>query len=163
MVKVQSMSCIAMLTAFLFSLDVAMVQNENDTTVQYRLKEVVVTGTRLDVVSDKSPSSVTVVDKATLEVKNGDVVAAAIQGSPGIYLRSYGSGGALATLSVRGQNPEHTLVLVDGQRYSNFQNGNTDLGIFSLANIERIEMARGGYSSLYGADAVGGVINIIMQ
>jgi vitamin B12 transporter len=163
MVKVQSMSCVAMLIAFFFSLNLAMAQNETDTTVQYRLKEVVVTGTRLDVVSDKSPSSVTVLDKATLEARNGDVVAAAIQGSPGIYLRSYGSAGALATLSVRGQNPEHTLVLVDGQRYSNFQNGNTDLGIFSLANIERIEMARGGYSSLYGADAVGGVINIIMQ
>ena len=163
MVKVPLMRCVVLLSAVFFSLQVMMAQNENDTTVQYRLKEVVVTGTRLDVVSDKSPSSVTVLDRATLEAKNGDVVAAAIQGSPGIYLRSYGSSGALATLSVRGQNPEHTLVLVDGQRYSNFQNGNTDLGIFSLANIEKIEMARGGYSSLYGADAVGGVINVIMK
>lgn len=163
MARLRWMSCIALLVVFLISLDVAFAQNENDTTVQYRLKEVVVTGTRLTDISDKTPSSVTTLDKAMLEAKNGDVVAAAIQGSPGIYLRSYGSGGALATLSVRGQNPEHTLVLVDGQRYSNFQNGNTDLGIFSLANIERIEMARGGYSSLYGADAVGGVINIIMQ
>ena len=157
------MSCAAMLLALFYSAEPAIAQNGNDTTVQYRLKEVVVTGTRLDVVSDKSPSSVTVLDKAALGAQNGDVVATAIQGFPGIFLRSYGSAGALATLSVRGQNPEHTLVLVDGQRYSNFQNGNTDLGIFSLSNIERIEMARGGYSSVYGADAVGGVINIIMQ
>lgn len=134
-----------------------------DTTVEYQMKEVVVTGTKLDVVSEKLPSSVGLVGRSMLEIKNGDVVGAALQGSPGMYLRRYGGGGSLATLSVRGQNPEHTLVLVDGQRFTNFQNGNTDLGIFSLANVERIEMARGGYSSLYGADAVGGVVNIIMQ
>jgi outer membrane cobalamin receptor len=127
------------------------------------MEEIVITGTRFDVIPEKLPSSVAVFDRTALEAKNGDVVAAALQGSPGMYLRSYGSGGSLSTLTVRGQNPEHTLVLVDGQRYSNFQNGNTDLGILSLANVEKIEMARGSYSSLYGADAVGGVVNIITR
>lgn len=142
---------------------VAIAQIERDTTVHYKMEEIVITGTRFDVIPEKLPSSVAVFDRTALEAKNGDVVAAALQGSPGMYLRSYGSGGSLSTLTVRGQNPEHTLVLVDGQRYSNFQNGNTDLGILSLANVEKIEMARGSYSSLYGADAVGGVVNIITR
>jgi iron complex outermembrane receptor protein len=57
-------------------------------------------------------------------------------------------------------SPENTLVVIDGQRVNSYQNGEIDLGFLSSANIQRIEVVKGGYSAIYGAGAVGGVINI---
>lgn len=134
-----------------------------DTTKTYYLGEVVVTATRLPTNPKNLPSSVEVIRSSNIEKKNGTSLASVLEGRSGLFLKSYGGSGALQTPSIRGMAAEHTLVLVDGQRYNNFQNGQVDWGIYLLDEIERIEIVKGGYSAIYGADALGGVVNIITK
>jgi iron complex outermembrane receptor protein len=145
--------------------DVAYCQrfDHPDTSRIYALNEMIVTGTRYGVQPRALPSAITSVSRQQIEASAGTMVSDALQGTTGLSVRSYGSVGALQSVSLRGMGGEHTLVLVDGQRYTNPQNGQTDVGVFLSSNIERIEIAKGGYSSLYGADAVGGVVNIVTR
>ena len=129
----------------------------------YTLPEYIVSATRWRDNMLSLPSSATVLTSADLAGVNGNTLADAIQDVPGIFVKSYGGPGAVATTSMRGMGAEHTLVLVDGQRFNNIRDGQVDFGVFLLQNIDRVEILRGGYSSVYGADAVGGIINIITR
>jgi vitamin B12 transporter len=129
----------------------------------YLMPEFVVSATRWQVNAQQLSSSATVMTAADLVGANGNTLESALESVPGLFLKSYGGPGAVTTTSMRGMGAEHTLVLVDGQRYNNVLDGQVDLGIFLLQNVERVEVLRGGYSSMYGADAVGGIINIITR
>ena len=137
--------------------------SEEDTTRVFTIGEIVVTGNRAPVAIEKLASSVRVLDSAALAQSNGFSVADAARNSAGVFMRSYGGNGALQSISIRGMGSEYSLILVNGQRYTTYQISTVDLGIFSLMDVERIEIASGGNSSLYGADAVGGVVNIITK
>jgi outer membrane cobalamin receptor len=132
-------------------------------TVSYTLGEVVVTATRNEAVLRALPSAVNPVVRELISLKPGSLVSSALAGLPGVFIRPYGGAASVQTISLRGMSAENTLVLVDGQRYNSYQNGQTDFGILTSANVERVEVVKGGYSSLYGADAVGGVVNIITR
>lgn len=80
--------------------------------------------------------------------------------TPGIQM---GSSGGVPAYYVRGTGTAQTLVLVDGQRIASATTGIARLDYLSIDNIERIEIARGPRSSLYGADAIGGVIQIFTR
>lgn len=129
----------------------------------YTMPEFVVSATRWQVSAQQLPSSATVLTSADLLGANGNSLRSALEGVPGLFLKSYGGPGAVSTTSMRGMGAEHTLVLVDGQRYNNVLDGQVDLGIVLLQNVDRVEVLRGGFSSIYGADAVGGIINIITR
>lgn len=129
----------------------------------YTLPEYVVSATRWQINAQNLASSATVLTSADLAAKNGSSLADALAGIPGLFLKSYGGPGSVSTTSLRGMGAEHTLVLIDGQRYNNVRDGQVDFGVFLLQNIDRIEVLRGGYSSIYGADALGGIINIITR
>jgi outer membrane cobalamin receptor len=135
----------------------------DDSTRVFRLNDVVITGTRTTVAIEKLPSSVQVLDSLELAQSNGTSLADKLMNIAGITLRSYGGNGSLHSVSVRGMGSDYALILVNGQRFTTFQISTVDVGIFSLNEVERIEIAGGGASSLYGADAVGGVINIITK
>src|SRR5690606_20371165 len=79
----------------------------------------------------------------------------------GIFIKSYGNGSSLQTISMNGMETEQTLLLLNGSKLNSFQNAHIDLSVISKDNIERIEIVNNGYSSIYGSDAIGGVINII--
>ncbi|NUN69944.1 MAG: TonB-dependent receptor [Bacteroidetes bacterium] len=149
-----------MLLTFLFSLLLPLSGNDDSLTV-IRLDEVVVTGTRTALSLMQQPAPVHVVDSIGLAAMNGTSVADKLRMLSGVSVRSYGAAGALQSVSVRGMGADYSLVLLDGVRYTTFQIGTVDLGIFSSHDVARIEIANGGNSALYGADAVGGVINII--
>jgi vitamin B12 transporter len=134
-----------------------------DTTRVFRLNDVVVTGTRSAVAVEQLPSSVFVADSGDIDRINGISIADIIRSVSGISLRSYGGNGALQSLSVRGMGSDYSLILVDGQRYTMHQISTVDLGIMTINEIERIEIANGGNSSLYGTNAIGGVINLITK
>jgi len=127
------------------------------------MPEFVVSATRWQGSVQQLPSSATVLTSADLLSTNGSSLENALEGVPGLFLKSYGGPGSVSTTSMRGMGAEHTLVLVDGQRFNNVRDGQVDLGIFLLQNVDRIEVLRGGFSSIYGADAVGGIINIITR
>lgn len=134
-----------------------------DSTKTYKLNEVVVTGQRAPVDIIHLPSSVQVVDSQLIAASSGNTVADVLRLSPGVFMRTYGGGGGLQSVSLRGMGPDYSLILVDGIRYTTYQIGTVDLGIFPLSTVERIEIANGGNSAAYGADAIGGVVNIITK
>lgn len=145
---------LAVVSSFLFA---------EDSTKTFVEKEVVIIGERIQTKERLLPSSVTVLSPIELQLQNGTSVASSLQSIPSVFTRSYGGNGSLHTISIRGMSGEHTAVLVDGNSFSNVQNGLVDVGIFLTDDVERIEVAKGGYSSFVGSHAVGGVVNIVTK
>jgi len=128
-------------------------------------EEYVISATRLGTPSYKLGSSVTVVTAKEIEAMNVNSVIDVLRSVEGIdTVRSGGLGGNTAVF-MRGANSEHTLVLVDGIELNNpiSTNRSFNFADLSLDNVERIEIIRGPQSTLYGSDALGGVINIITK
>ena len=77
---------------------------------------------------------------------------------PGLQIDQLGGPGGLSSVYIRGSDPNHTLVLIDGVRVNdptNARGGGYDLSNLDPSNIERVEVLRGAASSVYGADAMG--------
>ncbi len=108
-------------------------------------------------------SDVTVLDRETIEQSQASSVADLLRGQVGLDVAASGGPGKTTSVFLRGSNSGHTLVLVDGVRVGSATVGAFDWGNFSTADIERIEIVRGAQSSLYGADAMGGVIQIFTR
>ena len=141
--------------------------NQQDTssvdssTVEYRSPEVVVIATRFAISTANAPSGVSVLTRKDIDLKFSEDLSTALQGLPGFVIRDLGGSSGIKTVSLRGMSSEQTLFLVNGMRLSSVQNGWVDLGLMQLGGIERIEAVRGGQSGLYGADAIGGAVNLI--
>ena len=144
-----------------FQILLAEPQVRPDSEKTFPMKEVVVTATGSPVPIGSSPSRVTRLSRESIEMMNGSTLGVILRDAPGLLVREYGAGGALQTVSFRGMAGEQTLVLLDGAPINNVQLGLADLRLVPVDQIERIELVRGGGSSLYGANAVGGVINVM--
>jgi len=123
------------------------------------LPEVLVTATRLPAIVADTPGA-RVIDRATIE-QRGAVFAADILGDvPGLSVVRSGAFGGVAQVRMRGASPGKTLVLVDGVPVNDPAeiNGAFDFSGLELSDIERIEVLSGPQSSLWGSDAIGGVI-----
>ncbi|MBK8552328.1 MAG: TonB-dependent receptor [Ignavibacteria bacterium] len=81
----------------------------------------------------------------------------------GLYIKSYGGNYSLNTVSLNGLGAEHTLVLLNGFKMNSSQNNLIDLNTVTKDNIESIEILNNGSSSIYGSEAMGGVVNIITK
>jgi len=127
------------------------------------LQDIVVTPSRspeplADVVGD-----VTVIGPRELAEARGDSIVEIIGRAPGVQFTSTGGPQTVSSLFLRGANASHTLVLIDGMRASELLSGGTHLETIDPALVERVEILRGAASSLYGSDAIGGVVNIITK
>ncbi len=135
---------------------------EEDVTV---LKTLVVTASSIATDVRQAPASVSVVDRTSLEQKAVTDISEAIRTTPGVNV-GFGSNGTRG-ISMRGLGSGYTLILIDGKRVnasmSMLRHYNGDLDWVPLEAIERIEVVRGPMSTLYGSDALGGVINIITK
>lgn len=127
------------------------------------LEHIVVTPARMVQAQKDVIGDVTVIDHETLQKSGSDSVAEILGRQPGVQFTS--SGGPQTTTSVflRGAAPLQTLVLVDGMRINGNATGSIAWNAIDPAMIERIEIVRGAASSLYGSNALGGVINIITK
>ena len=134
-----------------------------DTLTTLVFPEIVVIATRSSLPLADSPSPVEVLRSDNIGSFGGTSADQLLLKASGIVLQDLGGEGALKTASVRGTSTQHLLILVNGIRLTSFQNGLVDLSLVSLADIDRIEILRGGSSALYGADALGGVINILTR
>ena len=128
-----------------------------------RLDPVVVIGSREPVARDRLVADVVVIDADRIRASSADSVEDLLRRESGIALSRAGGPGQGAGVMLRGASAANTVVLVDGVRIGSATLGQTDLSALSLAQIERIEILRGPGSSLYGADAVGGVILIVTK
>ncbi|HET6552899.1 MAG TPA: TonB-dependent receptor plug domain-containing protein [Dyella sp.] len=127
------------------------------------LSSVVVTATRTAITTDEALSSVSVITRADIERLQPTSVRDLLVGLPGVSFVQAGGQGQLSSLFLRGTNSTHTLVLIDGVRIGAVGAGLPAFEQIPVDQIERIEIVRGPRSSLYGADAMGGVIQIFTR
>ncbi|MEL6363129.1 MAG: TonB-dependent receptor [Pseudomonadota bacterium] len=130
-----------------------------------RLDTIIVTGTRFETPLDQVGRSVSVLTSEEIELRQQRFVFDALNAVPGVQIIRSGSFGALSSVSLRGLPSDQTLVVQDGVVLNNpasFGNG-FNFANFDTADIERIEVLRGAQSTLYGSDAIGGVINIVTK
>lgn len=133
-------------------------------TAGHKLDTVVVTSTSVPLKLSGSASSVTILDEDYIDSQNTDNLADLLMQVPGLYVDQSAGMAGTASVYLRGGDPNFTLVLVDGVRVNNPNNsrgGSFDITTLATANVERIEIVRAPLSSLYGSDALSGVINII--
>lgn len=113
-----------------------------------------------------TPASVTVITREQIELSKAANIVELFREVPFVHMSQTGATGGLSTAMIRGGEPNFTLVMVDGiplNDPTNILGGSFDLSSLSLDNIERIEIVRGPLSSLYGSEAMSGVINIISK
>ncbi len=122
-----------------------------------------VIGTRAPTALNRVVADVVVIDRDRIRATSADSVEDLLRREGGIQLSRNGGPGQSASILMRGSGATGTLVLVDGVRIGSATLGQTDLAAISLAQVERVEIMRGPGSSLYGADAIGGVVNIITR
>jgi vitamin B12 transporter len=129
----------------------------------YALDDVSITATKIPEPTIAVPASVSVITSEEIAARGAKTVADAIKTATGVVVSDDGPVGAQKTVSIRGSTSNQVLVLVDGVRVNSALSGSVDLAQIPAESIDRIEVMRGGGSALYGADAVGGVINIITK
>jgi vitamin B12 transporter len=128
--------------------------------------EVVVTGSRVATTPDEIAANVTVLERDEFDVEKPTKLADVLRRVAGVHVDQVGGRGGTGSVYVRGADPNYTLVLIDGVRVNdptNARGGSFDLSALDIADVERVEIARGPYSAVYGGDALAGVINIVTR
>ena len=129
-------------------------------TETINLGEIVIVANRVPQSRDSVIGDVSVISREDIERAGQSTLTELLGTQPGIEIDSSGSIGSDANVRIRGNNAQATVVLIDGMRVSSATAGKTNLSQILPDQIDHIEILRGPASSLYGADAIGGVIQI---
>jgi vitamin B12 transporter len=127
------------------------------------LDEVVVTATRAEQALTQTLSHSTVITQKEIQASQATDVPTLLKNLAGFEIYQSGGIGKQSSLFLRGSNSSHTLVLLDGVRINSATSGTTQIDQLMLDQIDRIEVVRGNVSSLYGSDAIGGVVQIFTK
>ena len=127
------------------------------------LPPIVTISTRVETPEANVANSVTVIDDKKIESRREESVLEMLRDVPGVDVVQSGSRGTSASVFIRGANSDQTLVLVDGVEVNSTTLGEFDFAHLTTENVERIEVLRGAGGTLYGSQAIGGVINIITK
>ena len=127
------------------------------------LEEVIVTASRRPERLVDTLVSASLVDRNTIETRQYASFAQLLADLPGVVVANNGGIGKASSLFIRGAEADHNLVLVNGLRWSSTTLGTAAVQDLPVELIERVEVVRGPRSSLYGADAVGGVVQIFTR
>lgn len=153
----------ALICALLASTSLAYGQDTTSDGVTL-LERLVVTAAGGTVDMRTAPASISVISSEQLEQSSGKTLEQLLATIPGVNVSHSGN---LQFVQIRGLPNKYSLFLVDGKRVNSdpnvFRGNDFDAGWIPLASIERIEVVRGPMSSLYGSDAIGGVVNIITK
>ena len=133
------------------------------TAASNALEPVVVTATRTAVPREEVLASVDVIARSELERTTGADLGDVLRGRAGVEVARLGGMGQQTSVFLRGTDSNHVLVLVDGVRINPGTIGSAAIQNLAPGLIERIEIVRGPRSTLYGSDAIGGVINVITR
>jgi vitamin B12 transporter len=136
-----------------------------DSVKTYNFTEIVKTATRTNTSTLELANSISVIDSAEIIRRKKNTVLELLRTEYGIEITQQGGPGKFTNVYTRGSNPGHTLILIDGieMNMPNDPGSTFDFGNLQTDNIERIEILRGPQSTLYGSDALAGVINIITK
>ncbi|NIJ85592.1 vitamin B12 transporter [Xanthomonas arboricola] len=127
------------------------------------LDQVVVTASRTAQTQDQTLAPVTVIDRAQIERRQVNSLQDLLRGEAGVSLANNGGPGKPTSLFLRGTESDQVVVLIDGVRIGSATSGGAALQDLPIEQIERIEIVRGPFSSLYGSEALGGVIQIFTR
>lgn len=122
-----------------------------------------VTATRTTQTAEQSLAAVSVIDRAQIERSQAQSLPELLKQVPGVSLSNSGGPGKSTALYMRGSNSNHVLVLIDGIKVGSVTSGGAALQDLPVELVERIEVVRGPRSSLYGSEAIGGVIQIFTR
>ncbi|MEE9332228.1 MAG: TonB-dependent receptor [Methylophilaceae bacterium] len=128
-----------------------------------KLTDIVVTATRTPQPRESVIADVTVINQEEINRAGQSSLAELLQLQAGFEISANGGAGKASNVFLRGTNSSHTLVLIDGLRIQSATAGTTTLENLPLAQIDRIEILRGPATSLYGQDAIGGVVQIFTK
>lgn len=124
---------------------------------------IVVTATRTAETADESLASVTVITRGEIDKSGAHSLAEVLSGVAGLDITTSGGYGQFTSVFMRGADPEQVLVLIDGVEIGSVSAGTTSWEFIPLSEIDRIEVVRGPRSTLYGSQAIGGVIQIFTR
>ncbi len=127
------------------------------------LDSVIITATRTAQTADETLASTTVITRQDIERQQAHSIQDLLRGAPGLSVSNSGGAGKATSLFLRGTESDHVLVLVDGIKVGSATAGTTAFQDIPVDLIERIEIVRGPRSSLYGSEAIGGVIQIFTR
>jgi len=134
--------------------------NENQI---FSLDEIVVIASKYPERVLDSVASVEVITGEEIKAAQAKNLADILSTISGLEINDYGDAGGIKTISIRGSSAEQVLILLDGRPMNDPQTGQIDLGQIPASIIEKIEIYRGPTSAVYGANALGGVINIVTK
>lgn len=136
-----------------------------DDLQEFALEDMVVTASRVPTQKVDTPADISVITKEEIADQNYASASDALRAIPGVNVLGSGAkGSSMGQDKILLNGDERVLVLVDGRRMNLGSSGNSSADWLPPVNaIERIEVLKGGGSALYGTDAVGGVINVIMK
>ena len=138
---------------------IALAEDEN----KKDLKAIEITATRTSIEEENPASTLTIITQEEIQQKKHMQVKDILREQVGVTIITPGRLGASSSVFMRGANSASTLVLIDGVQVKSNTTGSFDFQHLQMDNIERIEILRGPQSTLWGADAVGGVINIVTK
>ncbi|MGR9086369.1 MAG: TonB-dependent receptor domain-containing protein [Gammaproteobacteria bacterium] len=127
------------------------------------LPEMVVTATRSEIDKDQLATATTVYTRKDIERLQVNTVPDLLKGTVGIDLTQQGGDGKVTSVFMRGTDSSHILVMIDGIKVGSATLGTTAFELIPIDQIERVEIIRGPQSSLYGSEAIGGVIQIFTR
>ncbi|MFV0282820.1 MAG: TonB-dependent receptor plug domain-containing protein [Castellaniella sp.] len=151
----------ALTLAFSLPLASAALAQGTDAQQATWLDTITVTGTRTETSVMNNPASVSVIDQEQLERQAPQSIADLVRDVPGIEVIDASAPG-MQRLRIRGESSNRVTILVDGQEITDHSDYGTPI-LVDPANVERIDVIRGPASVLYGAKAIGGVVNIITK
>lgn len=154
---------------FFLSTVSANAQEVIDSTFLKSLNEIVVTATRTERKLGNVAIPTQIVSKKIIRLSGSLRLNDILQEQTGLFITSGSGSGAVGGgvfgngIQMQGLSPDHTMILLDGEPLIGRQGGVMDLSRFAIGNIKKIEIVKGPSSSLYGSEAMGGVINIITE
>lgn len=128
-----------------------------------KLETVVVTATRMETPLAEVGTAVTVVDGEQIEEQKIRDVGTVLREVPSVNVTQTGSPGTVTNVSIRGASSSQTLILIDGVEVNTGATGAFDIANLTTDDLDRIEVVRGAGGSIYGSQAIGGVINLITR
>ncbi len=147
----------------LTSINVQSQTQENLSDNSLELPNMVVTATRTEVAKNQLAAATTVYTRKDIERLQVQTLPDLLKGTSGIDMTQQGGYGKIASVFMRGTNPDQLLVLIDGIKVGSATTGTTPFEFIPIDQIERVEIIKGPQSSLYGSEAMGGVIQIFTR